>query len=477
MALTKNLMSQIPKDFYRLFGSKYMDYYMTFLVAICEESSRSGSTLGLTEQECRTIINEKLTETTIDWSEERFDEEGSLLTRSNMAAVCLNYFEEWGWLRKDYDETLNSYVVSFPEYSQLYVELFQKLYKEEDSSERESVLAVYSYLFTYSSDAEKNNEILESALQTSRRLSRMLGNMREGMRGYFDELSRQRDFRGIQEVLVKEINNSDSKKYAILTTTDSFYRYKEAVKELIDQNLAENELRQQELEQKIFSMSTAEREPLTGIRLQRALTRCEEASDLIVQIEREFDAVEKRYNRLIEQKTIFASRAAARIRYLLQEGDRREDKTLQLVNLLSRSDKKEEIIQDLAEKIQVTSPFRVITEKSLYTRRDSDKEAFAPAAVQKPVEEPENGLEEFVLKPLYTHREIDRFRRQHMKHGVFEADSKDIQSVEDLEKLFFVWQEATELAEGKQKIEVGEELVSQGETGFKFSRLTIEEKN
>lgn len=121
----------------------------------------------------------------------------------------------------------------------------------------------------------------------------MLGNMREGMRGYFDELSRQRDFRGIQEVLVKEINNSDSKKYAILTTTDSFYRYKEAVKELIDQNLAENELRQQELEQKIFSMSTAERETLTGIRLQRALTRCEEASDLIVQIEREFDAVEE----------------------------------------------------------------------------------------------------------------------------------------------------------------------------------------
>ena len=93
-------------------------------------------------------------------------------------------------------------------------------------------------------------------------------------------------------MLVKEINNSDSKKYAILTTTDSFYRYKEAVKELIDQNLSENELRQQELEQQIFSMSTAERETLTGIRLQRALTRCEEASDLIVQIEREFDAVE-----------------------------------------------------------------------------------------------------------------------------------------------------------------------------------------
>ena len=44
-------MSQIPKDFYRLFGSKYMDYYQQFLTAIYEESGRSFSLLGLTEGE------------------------------------------------------------------------------------------------------------------------------------------------------------------------------------------------------------------------------------------------------------------------------------------------------------------------------------------------------------------------------------------------------------------------------------------
>ena len=49
-------------------------------------------------------------------------------------------------------------------------------------------------------------------------------------------LSKKKTFLGIQEVLVEEINNTDSKKYAILTTTDSFYRYKEAVKELILNN-------------------------------------------------------------------------------------------------------------------------------------------------------------------------------------------------------------------------------------------------
>ena len=474
------LKKKIPNDFYKLFRTKNREAYMQFVTAIYEENNEVYASLGLTQEECALIIENTIEKSKIVWQEEDDMEEGETpdaLFPSDSPSGMLNHLIRWGWLKSDFDEKLNTCVISFPEYSQLYVELFKKLQSDDDSRERESMLSIYSALFTYHSDNEKNNDILKSALRTSKSLGQLLSNMQDGMRSYFDELSSQKHFIGIQQVLVEEINNSDSKKYAILTTTDSVYRYKEAVKELIDQNLAENELRQQELEQKIFSMSTAERETLTGIRLQRALTRCEEASDLIVQIEREFDAVEKRYNRLIEQKTIFASRAAARIRYLLQEGDRREDKTLQLVNLLSRSDKKEEIIQDLAEKIQVTSPFRVITEKSLYTRRDSDKEAFAPAAVQKPVEEPENGLEEFVLKPLYTHREIDRFRRQHMKHGVFEADSKDIQSVEDLEKLFFVWQEATELAEGKQKIEVGEELVSQGDTGFKFSRLTIEEKN
>ena len=63
-----NLLERIPKDFYKLFGSKYMEYYITFLVAIYEESSRSYSALGLTEQECRAIINEQLASATIDWS-------------------------------------------------------------------------------------------------------------------------------------------------------------------------------------------------------------------------------------------------------------------------------------------------------------------------------------------------------------------------------------------------------------------------
>ena len=67
------------------------------------------------------------------------------------------------------------------------------------------------------------------------------------MRSYFEELSQKKNFIGIQKVLVEEINNSDSKKYAILTTTDSFYRYKEAVKELVSQILRENDQKREQL--------------------------------------------------------------------------------------------------------------------------------------------------------------------------------------------------------------------------------------
>ena len=66
---------------------------------------------------------------------------------------------------------------------------------------------------------------------------------------------------------------------------------------------------------------------------------CDEANEMLYRISREFDAIERRYNMLIEQKTVFASRAAARIRYILMEGAVEEDQTIAFVNLLTQSDR------------------------------------------------------------------------------------------------------------------------------------------
>lgn len=465
-----SIKSRIPKDFYKLFNSKYMEYYQLVLLTLYEESGQSYSLLGLTEDECQDIINEEIAKFTMDWSQDQFEDEGELLTRSNMASIMLRRLEEWGWLHKDYDETLNQYVISFPDYSQMFVDVFQRLFSDDNSMERESILAVYSHLFTYSSDKEKNNDILRSALQTSKALLQMLANMQEGIRGYFEVLSQKNTFLGIQEVLVNEMNNTYSAKYAILTTTDSFYRYKEEVKELIDKNLSENEARKQAF---IGKKMELQKDSVGWHRNERAIALCDEAMEILFQINREFDSIERRYNRLIDQKRTFAKRAAARIRYILVEGNIEEDRTKALVRLLNNSSRRGEILDNLGQRFGMTERFQVIKEKSFMRPRDGERAEFAPQRIET-AEDTGQNLEEFVVKPLYTHAELQAFREQNEVDGAFQVTEQTVQNVEDLEKLLFVWQEATEVATSALDIEIGEEFKT--EDGMQYSGFSIRRK-
>ena len=222
-------------------------------------------------------------------------------------------------------------------------------------------------------------------------------------------------------------------------------------------------------------------------RNERAIGLCEEAMDTIFQIEREFDQIERRYNKLIEQKTIFASRAAARIRYLLQEGVQNEDRMVELVNLLGQSGKRAEILQELQERMQISSLYKAITDSSFYNKRGSQEEVFEPEAVEVREREAPEELEAFILRPLYTKKELRAFVEKNTKNGWFDAAEGTVRSAEDLEKLFLVWQQATEYAgdgggsvharEAGQEnpadfVRLGEEITT--ESGFRFTRLKIE---
>ena len=120
----------------------------------------------------------------------------------------------------------------------------------------------------------------------------------------------------------------------------------------------------------------------------------------------------------------------------------------------------------------MTERYREVTDKSMYRQKNTDKEKFTPATVKEiPVED--EGLEEFILKPLYTQKEIRDFRRKNEKAGEFIVTENTVQSIEDLEKLFFVWQEVTERAESDADVAIEEEVETKG---FKFSKLRIKEK-
>lgn len=60
---------------------------MLFLTAIYEEMSLSYSVLGLTEKECRAVMNEKIAAAALLWDEENYDEEGEFLW--SCLGVCL----------------------------------------------------------------------------------------------------------------------------------------------------------------------------------------------------------------------------------------------------------------------------------------------------------------------------------------------------------------------------------------------------
>lgn len=467
-----SLKKKIPKDFYKLFRTRNRDAYMQLVVAVYEENNEIYASLGLTQEECHVIIEDTIAKARIVWEEEDEMKEGEAqetLFPAHSPSGILNRLIAWGWLQSDFDEKLNTSVISFPEYSQLFAELFQSLQSEDDSKERESILSIYSALFTYQSDAEKNNDILKNALRASKGLGQLLSNMQDGMRSYFDELSSKKNFIGIQQVLVEEINNNDSKKYAILTTTDSFYRYKEAVKELISQILYTNEGKKEEL---LRERRALEAGSVAEKRNQYSIEYCENASALVYQVEREFDLIERKYNKLIEQKTIFAKRALARIHYILQEGMDEEDNTIKLINLLDRSKKRDEILQKLQDGIVFTAQYKNLTEGSLANRRERADSEFTPAVLETDADKKQMEITDFVPKPLYTKKQLENFRSKNIVEGRFVTTEQTIQTIEDLEKLMLLWQEETNVRLEEETVRVDGEI--KGKDGVSYSKLVIE---
>jgi len=269
-------------------------------------------------------------------------------------------------------------------------------------------------------------------------------------------------------VLVEEINNSDSRKYAILTTTDSFYRYKEAVKELTSRILNENEKKKDELEKK---RSGLEPGSIEFRRNEFSIDYCEKARTLVYQIEREFNQIERKYNKLIEQKTIFAKRALARIHYILQEGAGDDDNILKLVSMLDDNSRSDRILEDLRSRMKFTSQFKNVTDDSFSARRDREINEFMPEHLENDDVKTEHDMAEFVPKPLYTKKELDSFKKANMSDGKFIADNTTVRSVEDLEKLMFVWQEETKESMENNVVSIDGDIT--GEDGFTYSKLII----
>ena len=97
--------SRVPEDFYKLFSGKYTEYYQLALIALSEESAASSLLTGLTEEDCQDILRERMS-SVIEEDGGAEEEEGV-----RHGAGVLRRLVAWGWLKRDFDEMRNSYVI------------------------------------------------------------------------------------------------------------------------------------------------------------------------------------------------------------------------------------------------------------------------------------------------------------------------------------------------------------------------------
>ena len=82
-------------------------------------------------------------------------------------------------------------------------------------------------------------------------------------------------------------------------------------------------------------------------------------------------------------------------------------------------------------------------------------------------------MADFVPKPLYTKKELQSFRDKNMRDGMFVTDEQTVESIEDLEKLLFIWQEATQSRQEEDRILLQEEIHQKD--GFSYTGFSIDE--
>ena len=205
-------------------------------------------------------------------------------------------------------------------------------------------------------------------------------------------------------------------------------------------------------------------------RYEYSVEYCDKASELVYKVEHEFDLIERKYNKLIEQKTIFAKRALARIHYILQEGADDEDNIVKLINLIDKSDKTDEILGALRNRMKFTRQFYNVTDDSFPGRRERGRSEFVPFVIDD-ASAGEDDMADFVPKPLYTKKELQSFRDKNMRDGMFVTDEQTVESMEDLEKLLFLWQEETNERMGEDTVSLDGEITKSD--GVSYSRLVI----
>ena len=444
------LRYEIPDSFWTLFRSVNREAYIEALLFINDEYQYSN--YFLTKEMCIQVLADLNTKNHIELKREENESEYDML--ETPASRMLKWLLKTGWLKKieDYNTLATNIVI--PDYAAIFIDAFERLNMEEMEETDVYIQNVYATLFSFKNDPRANLSMLRTALVNTRRLNKALQDMLHNMDKFFGRLLEQKTYSELlKEHLEGYVEEIVKKKYHILKTSDNFYIYKMDIKKCL------HDIREDE----DFILKVRERAKMVGD------TR-DDVLDLLDMIERGFDDIEHRISNMDKEHTKYVRATVTRMNYLLSGETDTKGLVVQLLNKMSVSDKKEEMIKVTGSKMNL-SLLEIISEKSLYKRRKGRKDFISQMAVEEVAEDldRENVLKLNRIQTRYSKREIEEFIESNMDNEVMDASKIEITNEEIFEKLILAYDYSTRRNSKFKILEEDVDVVEQ--SGYRYPAL------
>lgn len=418
------LRFEIPDSFWSLFRSVNRDVYIESLLCINQEYEYSN--YFLTREMCLQILSDMNAKKRIRLEREETETDFDMLETT--ASRILNWLVRSGWLKKIEDFASMTTNIVIPDYAAVMIGAFERLTSEDMEETEIYIQNVYATLYSFRNDPRVNLNMLRTALINTKKLNKALQDMLHNMDRFFERLLEKETYEELlQEHLEGYVEEVVRKKYHILKTSDNFYIYKTDIKKCLRDMRDDDE----------WIGKIQERPAAAG-------AEKEDVTDLLDQIERGFDDIEHRIANMDKEHSKYVRATVTRLNYLLSGETDTKGLIVQLLNRISASGRREEMIRSAAEKMNL-SLLEILSEKSLYKRRKSRSDFISQ---MEPEEEEEDlGREEVLrmnrIQMKYSREQIEGFIRTHMNGDVMDAGKIGNMDEEAFEKLILAYDYST----------------------------------
>lgn len=414
-----SMINNIPDSFWSLFRSANRQLYIEAMREISEEYEYNNYFISW--DICIQLLDNIFTNKQVRLLDEESEPETE--TVKPPAARTLGWLVRQGWLNRqeDYGRGITNVVI--PDYAAVFLEAFDRLFKEEDDEADVYIRNIYASLFSYMNDTRQDASLLKGALKNTKILNKSIQNMLHNMNNFFSSLLEQKSYGMLlEEHLNGYVEEIVKKKYNILKTSDNFYIYKNDIKRWLKEIADRISIR----------VNTYNGENEADIEKMQAELR------IIEDIERGFDDIEKRIYYIDQEHMKYIRATTVRLNYLINEDRDSRGMIIKLLNHISSKTKEEtaDIISEAAEMMNLTG-LEIMSKHRFYKKR---KIRAAFAAELEAEEEQKDLPEAEILRMNKTHnkygkKQIAAFIDDNMTDGEFRVDSKTVKSDSDFEKL------------------------------------------